>query len=110
MRCGNCEKLCDTGKLAWSQMNPFGKVMEIFVALFKTFFTGLLLALLTGFAIALLFQPTHEWMQANRPRVTYAFLFIGLALSVLRTAWYYWTMIPEVERITREKKWDEWMI
>ncbi len=108
MRCGNCKKLCDTGKLAWSQMNPFGKFVELSAALFKTFFTAMLLALIIGLILALLLQPTHDWMQANRSWIIYAFLFLGLALSILRTAWYYWSLIPEVERITRDKNWDEW--
>jgi hypothetical protein len=110
MRCGNCQKLCDTGKLAWSQMNPFGKLMEISVALFKTFFSAMLFSLIIGLILALLFRPTHEWMQANRSWVIYLFLFLGLALSILRTALYYSNLVPEVERITREKKWDEWTI
>lgn len=109
MRCQHCRKLCDSGKMAWSQMNFFGKGMEIAIALFKTFFTGLIFAVPIGLLLIFVLQSTN-WFEANRTVFTWIILSLGMALSVLRTVWHYWIGIPEIERITREKKWDEWII
>ena len=110
VRCKACRKLCDTGKMAWSQMNLFGKGLEVGIALFKTFFSGLLFAIPIAIIPAIIFQPSHDWIQANRSVLTWVILSLSMSISILRTATYYWAGIPEIEQITREKKWDDWVI
>lgn len=82
--------------------------MEMSLAILKTFFTGILLALFAGLGLALVVRPSHEWMQTNRTTVISIFLILGFAVSAIYTVWRYWILIPEVERITRDMKWDEW--